>query len=140
MIGSNEPVLYSKGKDTCLDKEFMKYKRMQLWSGKALEVLTDEETDIMAKLQRKEKLTPRKLTVQDISKLVEFAARIRAYRVAAQREKSRVRMERAREKLRKAAEQGDLFAIRKIENIKKTDRKKNAKYYKEKKRRKSVHS
>ena len=50
--------------------------------------------------------------------LVEFAERIRLYRAANEREKCRQRMERSREKLRKAAEDGDSVAIRKLKKTK----------------------
>ena len=47
-------------------------------------------------------------------RLVDFAERVRKYREAYQREKSRQRLERARKKLQEAAENGDSVAIRKI--------------------------
>ena len=47
-------------------------------------------------------------------RLVDFAERVRKYREAFKREKSRQRMERARKKLQEAAENGDSVAIRKI--------------------------
>ena len=50
-------------------------------------------------------------------RLVDFAERVRKYREAYQREKSRQRLERARKKLQEAAENGDSVAIRKIKKI-----------------------
>ena len=47
-------------------------------------------------------LATRTLPVEEVSRLVEFAGCIRAYRAAAEREKTRQRMESAREKVRKA--------------------------------------
>ena len=125
--------LYRKGENPQLDKDYTRCKRMRLWRGDALnEVLTGAEVKVMLKLWHKEKLGFRKLTTEDVSRLVEFAERIRTYRAAAEREKCRQRMERARKKLRDAAEGGDTVAILKIKKIKKSARKRATKYYKRK--------
>ena len=114
MSGSSEPVPYIKGENIPLDKEFEKYKRMRIYSGNAIaEVCTKEEEATIGELWRKEKLAPKRLTVQDVSKLVETAGIVREYRAAAKRENSRQRMEKSRNKLLKAAQQGDVKAIRK---------------------------
>ena len=60
------------------------------------------------------KLLFSKLTKEDVLRLVDFAERVRKYREAFKREKSRQPMERARKKLQEAAENGDSVAIRKI--------------------------
>ena len=139
MISSLKKKLYRKGEDINLDKGYSKYKHMRLWSGDALnEALTEEEAKTLVKLWKKDKITPRKLYVEDVQKLVDFAEEIRSYRERVRREQSRRRMERARAKLLKAAESGDSEAKRKIKNIKISDRKKFAKYYQRKREGKSI--
>ena len=138
MLGSRKILLYRKGQDITLDKEFSKYKRMRLWSGSALdEELTEDEAKTLVRLWKKEKITPRKLSVEDVKALVGFACRIRGYRTRVKKEMSRRRKERARAKLRKAAWSGDAEAKKKIENIKISDRKKFSKYYKRKRDKKT---
>ena len=71
MSGSDETVLYKKGLNKELDKKMRIYKKISVWSGPAIsEALTDEEIKIIVTLWRKEKQTPRKLSVQDVSTLV----------------------------------------------------------------------
>ena len=124
MSASRESRLYRKGENPRLDEEVAKCRRMRMWSGDAVdEVLNKEEVKTMAKIWYKEKFGIRKLTTKDILMLVEFAERIRLYRAANEREKCRQRMERSREKLRKAAEDGDSVAIRKLKKIKKSAKK-----------------
>ena len=133
MRRSSKSRLYRKGENPQLDKDYTRCKRMRLWRGDALnEVLTEAEVKVMVKLWHKEILGFRKLTTEDVSRLVEFAERIRTYRAAAEREKCRQRMERARKKLREAAEGGDTVAILKIKKFKKSARKRATKYYKRK--------
>ena len=137
MLGSQK-ILYRKGQDTALDKEFSRYKQMRLWSGSALdEELTKDEAKTLVRLWSKVKITPRKLYVEDVKMLVGFACRIRGYRTRVKKEMSRRRKQRARAKLRKAAWSGDAEAKKKIENIKISDRKKFSKYYKRKRDKKT---
>ena len=137
MSDSSGQDLYREGVNLNLDKAFAKYQRMRIWSGNGIhKVLNEDELDIIAKLWRKAKLKPRKLTVQDVSKLVEYASCIRDYRAAAEREKCRQRMERSRGKLNEAAKRGDAVAKRKIQKRKKSERKRFAKYYKQKRAKK----
>ena len=134
MSGSSEPVPYRSGENVHLDKEFEKYKRMRIWSGSAIvEVCTKEEEAIMGALWRKEKLAPRKLTVQDVLMLVETAERVREYRAAAEKENCRLRMEKSRNKLLEAAKKGDVKAIRRRKKRKESERKRVAKYRRGKK-------
>ena len=131
MSGSSEAVLYKKGENPQLDKKLEKYRKMRVWSGNApSRALTDDDLSTLANLWQKEKLEHRKLTVEDVSKLVELADSVREYRAAAEREKSRQRMERARNKLRKAEKDGDCAAIRKIKKIKSSSKKRAARLYK----------
>ena len=121
MSASRESRLYRIGENP---QQVAECRRMRMWSGDAVdEVLNKEEVKTMAKIWYKEKFGFRKLTTKDILMLVEFAERIRLYRAANEREKCRQRMERSREKLRKAAEDGDSVAIRKLKKIKKSAKK-----------------
>ena len=71
MDRENKSDLYKLGSNELLDKEYARYKRMRLWCGQALaEVLSEEDVDILVKLQRKELYTPQKLTTRDVSTLV----------------------------------------------------------------------
>ena len=102
MDGLRKPVLYRKGEDINLDIAFSRYKRMRLWAGGALtEALTQNEIDTLVKLWKKAKLSPRKLCVEDVQKLVDLSDLIRFTRSRIKREKSRRRMEKARAKKRK---------------------------------------
>ena len=106
-------VLYRKGLDIKLDKAFSRYKRMRLWSGGALTVsFTDKEIDILTDLWRKAKISPRKLYVDEVQKLVDFAEQIRLCRRRMRREESRRRMEKSRAKS-KAARSGKVDQMEK---------------------------
>ena len=75
MDRESELDLYKIGTNELLDKEYVRYKRMRLWCGQALgAVLSEEEVDILVKLQRKESRTPQKLITQDVSTLVVWIA------------------------------------------------------------------
>ena len=100
--------------------------------------MTEEEANTLVKLWRKERITPRKLTVEDVKTLVEFSCQIDSYRKRVRREQSRRRKERARAKLRTAARSGDVQAKRKIEKMKISSKKRFAKYYKRKLARKLI--
>ena len=137
--GSQNKLHYRKGEDTNLDKGYSKYKRMRLWSAGAVdEALTEEEANTLVKLWKKDRITPRKLTVEDVKTLVEFSCQIESYRKNVKREQSRRRKERARAELRKAARSGDGDAKRKIEKAKISSKKRFAKYYKRKLERKLI--
>ena len=135
MSGSSEPVLYKKGENSRLDKELARYRKMRIWRGHAIyQVFTEDEIDTVAKLWRKERLAARTLTVEEVSRLVEFAGCIQAYRAAAEREKTRQRMERSREKVRKAKRTEILLRPEQ----KKKAAKKRAKKYKKKNKVKNI--
>ena len=102
MCGLQKPAFYGKGQDINLDTAFSRYKRMRLWAGGALtEALTANEIDTLLILWKKETISPRKLSVEDVQKLVDFSDVIRSCRKRIKREKSRRRMAKARAKLRK---------------------------------------
>ena len=112
---------------------------MRLWSAGAVDdALTEEEANTLVKLWRKERITPRKLTVEDVKTLVEFSCQIDSYRKRVKREQARRRQERARAKLRTAARSGDVQAKRKIEKMKISSKKRFAKYYERKLERKLI--
>ena len=70
MSGSDEGLLYKKGLNKELDKKMRMYKKISVWSGPAIsEALTGEEIKIIVTLWGKEKQTPWKLSVQDVSTL-----------------------------------------------------------------------
>ena len=73
-------------------------------------------------------MNPGIIQTQEVIKLVELTSKIDAYRKIAKREGSRIRKEQQRSKREKAAARGDLKAKRKIESIKRKDRKRAGKY------------
>ena len=63
--------LYKKGISPKLDERYTSYKRMHVFSGGSLSiVLTDEESDIMIKLWKKEILRPWAMLTSEILTLV----------------------------------------------------------------------
>ena len=139
MNGSIEQKIYIKGENLVVDRKLERYRKMRLWRGNAInEVFNDEEFNAFAELWRKEGQGIRKLTVNEVSKLLEFADDIIAWREVAKRESSRKRMDRSRKKLRKKAKNGDSVAIRKITSVKKSAKKRWAKCYKRKRGKKAV--
>ena len=69
-----------------------------------------------------------KLSVQDVSTLTEFSGRINLCRQGISTEKTRIRKEREREKLREAAKKGCSKAKRKLKNQKVAGAKRSANY------------
>ena len=117
MDESQKAVLYTKGQDIHLDKAFSRYKRMRLWSGGALtKALTENEIDNLVKLWKKAEISPRKLSVDDVQKLVDFTDHITSCRRRIKAEKSRRRMKKARAKSQKAARSGKAGAKKKTES------------------------
>ena len=127
MSGKN--ARYQKGANSKLDKEYDLYKTMRLWRGNAMSrALSEEEINLLVCLERKERETPMKLSVQDVSTLTEFSGRISLCRQGISREKTRIRKEREREKLREAAKKGCSKAKRKLKNQKVAGAKRSANY------------
>ena len=126
-----ETDLYVKGRDCKLDKKYSDYKKLSLWSGLGLRcALTEQEENCLIDLWKKDKRTPWKLTIHDVTTLVELSARVSLFRANMKRKKARLRKERSREKMRNAAREGDRKACREVKKIKKADRERVAKYYK----------
>ena len=135
MSGKN--ARYQKGANSKLDKEYDLYKTMRLWRGNAISrALSEEEIDVLVCLERKERETPKKLSVQDVSTLTEFSGRISLCRQGISREKTRLRKEREREKLREAAKKGCSKAKRKLKNQKVAGAKRSV-YYRQKRKKKA---
>ena len=135
MSGKN--ARYQKGANSKLDKEYDLYKTMRLWRGNAMSrALSEEEIDVLVCLERKERETPMKLSVQDVSTLTEFSGRISLCRQGISREKTRIRKEREREKLREAAKKGCSKAKRKLKNQKVAGAKRSV-YYRQKRKKKA---
>ena len=127
--GVEDKLLYKKGLNKELDRKFAQYKKKNIWAGDGhLEALTDIEVKILGKLWRKERMTTGKIQTQEVIQLVDFTRRIDAYRKIVKREASRLRKERERSKREEDAKGGDVKAKRKIESIKKKDRKRAEKY------------
>lgn len=135
MSGKN--ARYQKGANSKLDREYDLYKTMRLWRGNAISrALSEEEIDVLVCLERKERETPMKLSVQDVSTLTEFSGRISLCRQGISREKTRLRKEREREKLREAAKKGCSKAKRKLKNQKVAGAKRSV-YYRQKRKKKA---
>ena len=73
----------------------------------------------MIKVWSKEQRMPWALKVYEVSALLEITEKILAWRRNVRREKTGIRVERAREKLREAANRGDAKALRKVRKRKK---------------------
>ena len=72
-------MMYKEGQNLALDIELKRYRKLRLWRGDAInKVFNDDEFEEFGKLWLKEKQGIQKLTVNDISKLIGFADRIRA--------------------------------------------------------------
>ena len=76
----------------------------------------------MIKLWGKARRLPHRLDAQDVSTLVEFHERIIAWRKRRRRELTRQRNEKAQNKLRIAAKEGNLDALMKLRSIRKADK------------------
>ena len=82
--------------------------------------MTDEEIDLMANLCKKESLRHFHLSFYDVSKLVEFGTRIEECRLRQKREKTRVRVERWRQKKVETEERKVTKGTRRVKASRKT--------------------
>ena len=115
---------YVEGQNPILDKKFAAYKKMNIWAGYGLSAaLRGDEVDTIIDLWKKENRCRWKLTVREVSVLVDASSRILSYRMNMKKEKARIRKEKSREKLRRTAKTGDLEARKKTNDIKKYDKK-----------------
>ena len=107
MSGRRSNLRYSEGKYKDLDEKWKKFKTKRIFTGDAWsEALTEEEFENLAKIWRKKRCKPWKLTFREVSIYVEQSKRIFDYRKRVQRERARLRKHRSREKIRAAAKQG----------------------------------
>ena len=113
---------YRKGENKGLDLRYSQYKKVNLFAGRAYdEALSPGEANTLIELWNKEQKLPWTLTVQDVTKLVEFTEKILFWRKSDRRENARLRMDRVREKLKEAAKNGDENALRKVKRKRKAD-------------------
>ena len=118
---------YRKGENKQLDLRYSKYKKVNLFAGRAYHAaLSQEEANTLIKLWNKEQKTPWSLKVDDVTKLAQFTEKILVWRRSDRKERARIRMEKSRQKLNEAAKNGDVNAIRKVKSKKKTDALKSA--------------
>ena len=68
------------------------------------------------------RLKPNSLTFGEVSTYVKLAEKISDYRYRVKVEKTRMRMDRSRKKLKEAADRGDPSAVKRFEAIKKSKR------------------
>ena len=120
--------------DEDLDIKWGKYKIMRIFTGDAWDkALTEREAEILAKIWRKKRASPWKLTFREVWTYVKHSERIDDTRKRAKRETARYRKHRSREKIKAAAKLKDSSAIKRIEDIKKYNREYISKIRKEKK-------
>ena len=125
MSRSNPNILYKAGICRNLDEKLRIYRKTRIWCGRAVSnALTKTEVDVLARLWRKERETLWKMTVNEVSTLMEFCDRIVAWRKTNKKEQSRQRMENMRAKRVTLTRQGDKQVRRKLEGIKKYQRSK----------------
>ena len=99
MSSSEKRVRYQKGVNLELDKKFQEYKKKRLFQGYSyIYALSQKEIDLLIKLWKIERTRPRRLSFDDVSKLVDFTARIEECRNCQKREQTRLRVERSRGK------------------------------------------
>ena len=111
---------YRKGENKQLDLRYSKYKKVNLFAGRAYHAaLSQEEANTLIKLWNKEQKTPWSLKVDDVTKLAQFTEKILVWRRSDRKERARIRMEKSRKKLNEAAKNGDVNAIRKVKRKKK---------------------
>ena len=129
MIGSDKETKYKKGDNPELDKKFEVYKKVNLFVGQAYhDALSQKEAKRLIKLWGKENRTRWRLNVQDVKPLVHFTERILAWRRNRKREVTRIRVEKARRKLKNDANKGNEAAVLKLNTIKKVNALRAAKY------------
>ena len=129
---------YRKGLNPALDEKLEAFRKKRPFAGDAhLNALTETEIDKMGKLWWKQKSTPFRMTVLDVTTLLEMVARITAWRNSMTSEKARKRMENFRRRVSEAARKGDPKARKKLKSIKKYHKNKSASYKKSKREKQS---
>ena len=119
LVLPDEEDLYKKGRNPTLDKKYEEYKKINVFAHSAADkALSEKENDMLVKLWCKFRARPWKMYTQEVSTLVELSERVTAWRKNRKREKTRIRNERRRNKLRDAAENGDAAAVTKLQKMK----------------------
>ena len=96
---------------------------MQVFTGVAWDkALNQGEVDNLYEIYKKKRLKPKQLTFGEVSTYVKLTEKISDYRYRVQLEKTRLRMHRSRKKLREEAERGDPSAVKRYEEIKKSNK------------------
>ena len=91
---------YREGLNPTLDEKLVAYKKKRPFAGDAiLNVLTETEIEKMGKLWWKQKSTPFRMTVLEVTTLLEMVTRITAWRKSMTSEKARTRMENFRRRV-----------------------------------------
>ena len=120
---------YREGLNPALDEKLVAYRKKRPFAGDAfLNVLTETEIDNMGKLWWKQKSTPFRMTIIEVTTLLEMVARITAWRKSMTSEKARKRMENFRRRVSEAARKGDPKARKKLKSIKKYHKNMSASY------------
>ena len=132
--------IYVKGQNLVLDKELERFRKQRLWRGDAIHHVfnDDDEFQAFGELWIKERQASRKMTVDDILKLIGFAHRITAWRAQAKRRADRKRAEDSRKKLRKAADDGNSTAMSKLRKLKRAAKERWGKCNERKRRKKGL--
>ena len=132
MSGQKSSDFYREGLNPALDKKLVEYRKMRPFVGNAyVNVLTETESAKMAKLWWKEKAARFRLTILEITTLLEMAAKITVWRKSTENENSRRRMKNFRNRMFVAARKRDPKARKKLKAIKKYHRNMSAKYRKQ---------
>ena len=109
---------------------------MNIFAGRAFdEALSKKEAETLIRVWSKQRKTPWRLNVQEVTMLVKFTDRILDWRRNIQREFTRLRVEKLRKKLGDAVENGDANAKRKVEKIRKAKALRYKKYRKDMRKR-----
>ena len=130
MIRSDE-TKYRRGENPALDKKFELFKKVNLFTGDAYHAaLSPKEAKSLIKLWSKAKHIPWKLNLQDVKDLINFMEQILTWRTNRKRELTRLRVEKARDKVKKAANKGNRAAQAKLKAIKRANALRTADYRK----------
>ena len=131
--------LYKKGRNPQLDLKYAQYEEVNVFAGRAVdEALSDKDGNKLVRLWMKRRKSPWRMSFQEVTDFVAFADKILAWRRNDRRERTRVRVERLRKKLREAGENGEAKALRKVKKIKKAAAVRSADYRKRKRKKKSL--
>ena len=138
MSGSGMKDLYKKGRNPQLDLKYAQYEKVNVFAGRAVdEALSEIDGSKLVRLWLKRSKCPWRMSFQEVTDFVAFADKILAWRRNDRRERTRVRVERLRKKLREVGENGDAKALRKVK-IKKAAAVRSADHRKRKRKKKSL--